>query len=107
MILLEYPEWGCEHEYPDNWVFGGAIGADPRADPRYLPTTYVFMDRKLQAIHTCCSSLCDHEAIQSKKPRIENSFRNAKVYYIKAIRPDGTTELIYADVEGALSGGTN
>lgn len=107
MIKLEYPEWGCEHEWPDDWVFGGAIGGDPRADPRYLPTVYEFLDRNLRRIHTCCSPLCDHEAIQDKRVRIERSFKDAKVFYIKAIRPDKSFQLIYADVEGALSVSTN
>lgn len=102
MIVLEYPEWGCEHEFPDDWTFGGAVGADPRADPRYLPTTYEFLDRSFRRIHVCCSPLCDHEAIRGKRPRIEGSFRDAKVFYIKAIRPDGTTEVVYSDIEGAL-----
>ena len=102
MISLDYPEWKCSHEYPDDWVFGGPLGGDPRADVRYRPNVYEFLDWKLQVIHTDCSPLCDHEAVSGKRMSVDRNFPTSKVYYIKVTRPDGSTGLIYSDIEGAI-----
>lgn len=106
-IALAYPEYGCSHEFPDDWVFGGAIGADPRADDRWRPTVYAYLNNKLRPIFVDSSSLCDHQAVQEKRLAVEGYFPPTKVYYIQAQRPDGTTQLIYHDIEGALGGSTN
>lgn len=105
-ILLRYPEWGCEHEYPDDWTFGGAKGGDPRADQRFQPTTYIFMNRMLAPIYIGSDPLCDHEAIHSKRLRVDSYHTGSKVFYIKAQRPDGSEEIIYSDIDGALGGST-
>lgn len=107
-ITLRYPEFGgCEHTYPDDWEFGGAKGGDPRADSRWQPTTYIFMNRNFRPIFIGSDSLCDHEAINSKRLRVDSYHTDSKVYYIQAQRPDGTEELIYSDMEGALGGSTS
>lgn len=105
-ILLRYPEISpdCEHIYPDDWTFGGAKGGDPRADQRFLPTIYTFLDRMLSPIYIGSDCLCDHEAIHSKRLRVDNHHTSSKVFYIRAERPDGCTEMIYSDIEGALGG---
>lgn len=103
-ILLRYPEWGCEHLYPDDWTFGGAVGGDPRADPRWETTTYIFMNRMLAPIYVGSDPLCDHQAIEEKRLAVDGYFPGSKVYYIKAQRPDGSEEMIYQDIEGALGG---
>lgn len=93
---------GCEHEYPDDWTFGGANGGDPRADPRWMPTTYQFLDRNFRTIFTCSSALCDHIAAQEQRERVDGYFPHTKVYYVKAVRQNGDVEIVYQDVEGAL-----
>jgi hypothetical protein len=51
------------HEYPDDWIFGGANGLHPGADPRYRATIYWYYDDKLDVIEVNSSLLCDDEAI--------------------------------------------
>ena len=51
------------HEYPSDWFFGGPEGTDPRADPRFRPDTYVYLDGSLHVVHTTSSFVCDDEAI--------------------------------------------
>lgn len=107
-ITLRYPEWGdCEHTYPDDWEFGGAVGGDPRTDSRWRPTTYIFMNRALAPVYVGSDPLCDHEAIEGTRKRVDSHFPSSKVYYIKAQRPDGREEMIYQDIEGALGGRTS
>lgn len=98
---------GCEHEYPDDWTFGGANGGDPRADSRFQTTTYVYLNRNLRPIFVDSSSLCDHIAIQVKRLAVDGYFPPSKVFYIQAQRPGSDKpEMIYSDVEGALGGST-
>lgn len=51
------------HHYPDDWQFGGANSLDPRADPRWHPTTYEYIDANLERIHITQVPLCDDEAL--------------------------------------------
>lgn len=51
------------HEYPDDWFFGGPRNADPRADPRWLPTTYRYVDDRLDTIYDTQTPKCDEQAI--------------------------------------------
>lgn len=51
------------HEFPDDWIFGGANNADPRADPRWEPTTYLYYDWQAMIIWTTQTPLCDDQAI--------------------------------------------
>ena len=51
------------HFFPDDWQFGGASGVDPRADPRWRPSTYVYFDAHLTILHVTQVPKCDDEAI--------------------------------------------
>lgn len=51
------------HEFPIDWIFGGANECDPRSDPRWMPTTYQYYDEKLKIIHVTQTPLCDEQAI--------------------------------------------
>jgi len=93
----------CRHDYPDDWTFGGANGGDPRADSRWQPTLYEYMNRSLATVHVSTTPLCDHEAIHQEKPQVD-TFKGSEIFYIRATRPDGTTEIIYEDIEGAWGG---
>ena len=52
----------CLHIFPKDWHFGGPTGEDPRADPRWLPNTYLFIDRTLTGRYTTSEPFCDHDA---------------------------------------------
>lgn len=51
------------HEFPNDWTFGGANGEDPRADSRWEPTTYRYLDERLDEIWYTQTPLCDDQAI--------------------------------------------
>lgn len=51
------------HVFPDDWNFGGASGTDPRADPRWKPTSYTYIDDRVRLIHTTQAPICDDQAI--------------------------------------------
>jgi hypothetical protein len=51
------------HVYPGDWKFGGANGIDPRADGRWLPTTYFYYSDELDLVCTTQTPLCDDQAI--------------------------------------------
>ena len=53
------------HEFPDDWIFGGADGKHPGADPRWEPTTYIYYDAQLHVVHLTSAYLCDEEAIDN------------------------------------------
>lgn len=51
------------HCWPEDWIFGGPDGEDPRADPRWHPTTYEYWDGKLEICWRTQTPLCDDEAL--------------------------------------------
>lgn len=51
------------HEYPDDWVLGGADGLHPGADPRFQPACYMYYDKDMHHLHTTVAPLCDEQAI--------------------------------------------
>lgn len=62
-MTILYQDEFCTVEYPDDWIFGGADGADPRADPRFIPTTWRYSDDRLHIVHITQTPLSDDEAI--------------------------------------------
>lgn len=82
-----------QHEYPPDWVFGGADGLDPRADERWQPTTYVYYDKDLTILHVTQTPLCDDEAID-QFTLVAGWFRDANPNWIIVTRPDRTTETL-------------
>lgn len=63
VVPCEYGVDHDEHEFPEDWIFAGANGIDPRADVRWMPTTYQYFDEKLKLLHTTQTPLCDDQAI--------------------------------------------
>jgi hypothetical protein len=51
------------HFYPVDWEFGGANGLDPRSDPRWEQTTYVYLDNNLREVWTTQVPICLDQAI--------------------------------------------
>jgi hypothetical protein len=74
------------HEFPDDWIFDGANGQDPRADPRWMPTTYHYFDEKLKLIHITQTPLCDEQAID-EFTKVRNMGPGFRPMYIGARRP--------------------
>lgn len=68
------------HEFEDDWEFGGADGLDPRADPRWRPTTYEYFDGGLHPIYVTQTPLCDDQAIDEFTLVAEISWEFVPVY---------------------------
>lgn len=97
-IILDYPEYGCSHSFPPDWEFGGHLGGDPRADPRWQPSTYEYFDSKLHRIMITQAVLCDHAALTVQRAAIEQR-TGGTVCYIFVTRPDGTPEILLSELE--------
>ena len=70
------------HEFPGDWCFGGANGEDPRADPRWTPTTYNYLDSHLDVVWTTQAPLCDDQALDEF-----TKHRDLGVQFIQVRRP--------------------
>ena len=79
-----------QHEFPDDWTFGGADGEDPRADVRWTPTTYVYLNDHFDEVWRTQTPLCDDEAL-------DEFTKHAALgaTYLQARQPDG--ELVLLD----------
>lgn len=62
VILCEY-DIPHEHEFPEDWVFGGADGMHFGADVRWKPVSYTYYNEAFEAIHVTSAPLCDQQAI--------------------------------------------
>lgn len=94
MIVIECPfEPPHTHEYPDDWMMGGASGLDPRADPRWRPTTYEYYDDKLQRIAVTQTPLCDDEALDHCTA-IAGRGPDWNPVWVRAIRPGDHAEML-------------
>lgn len=63
MIVVPCDFEGPDHEYPDDWQFGGADGSHPAAEPRWISTAYDYYNDRAQIIWTTSVPTCDDEAI--------------------------------------------
>lgn len=93
----------CKHPLPGDWQFGGATDQDPRADPRWVPTVYVYMDQMLRKRYITTEPFCIHVAITSFKEKVEER-TGLKIFYVTASTNDEAAGIVYSDTEGALSG---
>lgn len=84
---------GPAHEYPDDWIFDGADGKDPAADPRWRGTTYVYFDEQVRPIHLTQVPRCDDEAIDMFT-FVAGISRSHKPRWIQATRTDRSTEML-------------
>ena len=80
------------HTYPEDWIFGGANGIDPRADPRWQPTTYEYLDAFAQSVHVTQTPLCDEEALDEFTK--VSSFGNLRPVYLQVKRPGEKEHLL-------------
>lgn len=84
-----------EHEFPDDWDFGGADGLSPMCDPRWrtIRNTYVYFDDKLRVVGFTQAFLCDEEAID-KFTQIASHGPQINPVWVQATRPDGRVETL-------------
>lgn len=77
------------HTYPDDWVFSGPSGTDPRADQRWVSSTYIYLDRTFRQIWLTQTPLCDDQAIDEF-----TKWGKDGAVYLQAKRPDGRLDLL-------------
>ena len=90
----------CIHPLPDDWEFGGATGQDPRADPRWRPVTYTFLDCMLHRRVITQEPFCVHQARGSFMEKV--NARGNKIFYVMAAPEGRSAQTIYADPDGAF-----
>lgn len=91
--VIECPYDGPPHVYPGDWIFGGPHKNDPRADPRWRPSTYEYFDDKLIRLHITQTPLCDDEAIDNFT--IVGKYGVAyNPVHLAVMRPGGPYEMI-------------
>lgn len=61
-VLCEYDP-PHTHSFPADWQFAGPRGTDCRADPRWKPTTYVYLDASLHEVWSTQVPRCVDEAL--------------------------------------------
>ena len=81
------------HQFPDDWEFGGARGMDPRADRRWRPTTYLYLDDHLHVIETTQTPLCDDQALD-EFTKVRDYGPGYRPAFLQAKRPDGTLDVL-------------
>lgn len=62
-IIIKCEYEGESHVFPDDWIFGGANGLHPGADPRFPNTHYQYLDADLTPVFVTGAWLCDDEAL--------------------------------------------
>jgi hypothetical protein len=85
-ITCNYTDPPHFHDYPSDWIFGGADGTHPAPDPRWRSTTYVYLDAEFKPVYMTSEYLCDDEAID-KFTWVRDSIQGAKPKYLMAQRP--------------------
>lgn len=73
------------HEYPDDWQFGGPYKTDPRADPRWESTVYVYYDADTRELWRTVKPICDDEALDDFS--LVAQVRGSNPRYISVKRP--------------------
>lgn len=82
-----------EHYFPSDWQFGGPNETDPRADPRWIPTTYTYLDERLESIHVTQVPICDDQAIDNFT-QVAGWGKDFNPVWIQAERPNGVVEIL-------------
>lgn len=77
------------HEFPDDWIFAGPRGTDWRADPRWKPSVYIYLDENLRTVWQTSEPRCLDDAI--------NKFSAHRAYnpaYLQCAPERGNLELV-------------
>lgn len=84
ILIHHFTDPPHEHEYTGDWIFGGADGTHPGADPRYQPTIYTYLDAEIQPVCVTTEYVCDDYAVEGF-----TKYRDRKPRYILAQPPEG------------------
>lgn len=91
--------------FPEDWIFGGANGDDPRADPRFRPDSYRYSNQGMEVIIITSVNICDDEAIDYAFS-VGHLFRE-KVMVIEVKRNGGDTyAVLWTSIGGKVDGTT-
>lgn len=82
-----------QHEYPDDWEFGGASGKHPAQDPRYTATVYEYYDQDIKIIHTTVVPTCDLMAVDYFT-FVANMGPDFNPIWVSARRPNRKVEML-------------
>lgn len=95
----------CRHTLPAGWEFAGPTEQDPRADRRWWPTTYTYLDRNLRKRYVSQEPFCDHVALGSFMQKVQGRLpEHLHPFYVWAMRPgQDKPDVIFANPEGALA----
>lgn len=88
VVTCYYTDPPHEHVFPADWVFGGADGMHPGADPRWKPTTYTYRNALLEHVYVTQTPLCDDQAID-EFTRIRDMGTGFDPVYLEIQPPDG------------------
>jgi hypothetical protein len=84
---------GPDHEYPDDWEFGGKQGDDPRADARFRTSAYTYFDERLNILWITSTPRCDDEAIDYFT-FVASMGKDFNPVWLQATRSDGKAEML-------------
>lgn len=91
-----------EHEYPGDWVFGGADGCHPGADARYRPVLYTYYNADIQPVCYTTEFVCDDYAVEGftkyrdRKPvYLTAQPHDAKVYTVPWVYDSSEDEAVF------------
>lgn len=90
------------HEFPDDWVFGGPSETDPRADERWTPTTYIYLNDRLDPVWTTQVPVCLDQALdeftkyrESGAAYLQSRVRGGKLV-LEPFRYDPKTDTVFS-----------
>lgn len=83
-----------EHEFPDDWEFGGANNTHPGADPRWTPLVHLYFDERLNVVHRTSMMTCD-EMAKAFVVSYEQAHRTS-IHYIQRVVPGGKNVTIWS-----------
>lgn len=92
MILLDcglLDEGEEPHIFPGDWVFGGADGNDPGADPRWESSSYHYLNEFAQTVWVTSAPLCEHQALDQFT--LVSSFGDLHPRYLEVRHPGEST----------------
>lgn len=92
VINCTYLDEPHEHVYPGDWIFGGACGTHPGADPRYRPTTYTYRNEMLEHIYVTQAPLCEEQALD-EFTNVSQNFPGSNPVYLEIVLPGGVPKL--------------
>lgn len=76
---------------PDDWMYGGADGQSPAADPRYRASSYRYRSASLEIVHQ--GSVAHNDGLAVRYAEYVESVYGEPIGFIEARRP-GSSEFV-------------